>query len=513
MKPLNSISLILVLLLSFAGQACNMKSQSPQPNIVLIFVDDWAWNGTPIPMDEEMPNSRMPVLQMPNLEKLASQGMKFRNAYPGAPQCSPSRVCLQTGKSSARSGFTVYMNDGGSDYYDPNQDYSQFPVIPCVSDMTIDEDAVTIPEALAPLGYACAHVGKWHMRDSPEDEGYVVHDGATTNKEGNQDIPGDPKLMFSITEKAIDFMKEKVQEKKPFYLQISHYAMHAGFECLPETREKYINHPDLQAYYREMNQTAESIERRHRDPATWMGMGEDLDGRIGAVLDMIEELGIEDNTYVIMVSDNGYRHFFYPGLTQPLHGGKWWVWQGGIRVPMVVKGPGIEAGAVCNENVVNYDFLPTFVDWAGGQAEMLKDLDGVSLAGLMRGEKADEEFTNRYLYFHYPHYRTSMPHSAIVSGMLKVIHFYEAPDIPMLFDLAADEREVKNLAAEMPDVHQKLFSQMMRYFNEVGARLPKGNSHFEEEVYKQADRYETRVKWGPFKGERPLEDDEIQLIK
>ena len=239
MKPLNSISLILVLLLSIAGQACNMKSQSPQPNIVLIFVDDWAWNGTPIPMDEEMPNSRMPVLQMPNLEKLASQGMKFRNAYPGAPQCSPSRVCLQTGKSSARSGFTVYMNDGGSDYYDPNPDYNQFPVIPCVSDMTIDEDAVTIPEALAPLGYACAHVGKWHMRGSPEDEGYVVHDGATTNKEGNQDIPGDPKLMFSITEKAIDFMKEKVQKKKPFYMQISHYAMHAGFECLPETRVKW----------------------------------------------------------------------------------------------------------------------------------------------------------------------------------------------------------------------------------------------------------------------------------
>jgi arylsulfatase A-like enzyme len=244
-----------------------------------------------------------------------------------------------------------------------------------------------------------------------------------------------------------------------------------------------------------------------------MAMGEDLDGRIGAVLDIIEELGIEDNTYVIMVSDNGFRHFFYPGLTQPLHSGKWWAWQGGIRVPMVVKGPGIEAGSVCKENVVNYDFLPTFVDWAGGPAEMLKDIDGISLAGLMRGERSGKKFTNRYLYFHYPHYRTSMPHSAIVSGKHKVLHFYEAPAIPMLFDLASDEGEVKNIAAEKPGIHQKLFNQMMGYFDEVNARLPAMNPHFKEEVYKQADRYATRVKWGPFKGERPLEDDEIKLIK
>jgi arylsulfatase A-like enzyme len=374
--------------------------------------------------------------------------------------------------------------------------------------MTIDEDAVTIPEALIPLGYACAHVGNWHMRGSPDDEGYIVHDGNTTNKEGNQKIPGDPKLMFSITEKAMDFIEEQVQAKKPFYLQISHYAMHAAFECLPETREKYINHPDIQAYYRKMNETAENIERGHRDPATWMGMGEDLDGRIGAVLDKIQELGIEDNTYVIMVSDNGYRHFFYPGLTQPLHGGKWWVWQGGIRVPMVVKGPGIEPGVVCNENVVNYDFLPTFVEWAGGEPEKLKNIDGVSLAGIMHGEIPGKKFRNRYLYFHYPHYRTSMPHSAIVSGTQKVIHFYEAPDIPMLFDLAADEAEVKNLAAEKPKVHKKLYDQMMRYYDEVGARIPKKNPDFDIDTYKKANEYERRVMWGPFKGERPLEEDE-----
>ena len=242
-----------------------------------------------------------------------------------------------------------------------------------------------------------------------------------------------------------------------------------------------------------------------------MGMGEDLDGRIGAVLDKIKELGIEDNTYVVFTTDNGYRHYFYPelGLTQPLHSGKWWVWQGGIRVPMIVKGPGIEAGAVSNENVVNYDFLPTFVDWAGGKTKKLKDVDGISLADLLEGKKMKKSFSNRNLYFHYPHYRTSMPMSVMVSGTKKVVHFYERPDIPMLFDLAIDEGEVRNIAEDYPELHREMFDQMMSYLLEVGARIPKINPDFDAEVYKKANLRTDREKWGPFKGERPLEDDEI----
>jgi arylsulfatase A-like enzyme len=446
----------------------------------------------------------MPVLQMPNLDRLAREGMRFRNAYAGAPQCSPSRVCLQTGQSAPRSGFTVFMNSRDQTYYDQSKAYRGFPVVPCVSDMTIDPDRVTIPEALRPFGYACAHFGKWHMRGSPEQEGYVAHDGDTTNKEGNQDVPGDPKRMFSITERAIAFMEEQVEAKKPFYLQVSHYAMHAGHECLPETRQKYVDHPDVQAYCK----TAEAAGRRHGDPATWLGMAHDLDGRMGAVLKRIEELGIDDDTYVIMTSDNGYRHKFLPGLAQPLHGGKWWVWQGGIRVPMIVRGPGIEPGSVFTENVVNYDFLPTFVEWAGGDPKSLKHTDGVSLAGLMRGDPPSQEFRGRRLYFHYPHYRTSMPHSAIVSERRKVMHFYERPDISMLFDLAGDEGEVENIAARHPEEHETLFGEMMRYFEQVGARMPKVNPEYSPEVYKQAKQYEQRMTWGPFEGRRSLDADE-----
>lgn len=506
---------ISIFLHSFLLLCLFSQTASSKPNIVFLFIDDWAWNGTPVAMDEGMENSWMPVLDMPNLERLAKEGMKFRNAY-ASPQCSPSRVCVQTGQSSPRNGFTVYMNQLGQDYYNVKKSKG-LPVISCISDETIDPEAVTIPEALKLLGYASAHIGKWHMRGDPGDEGYALHDGDTNNNPGNTvgkvprqpDDISDPKLMFSITDKSIEFMQDKVKAEQPFYLQISHYAMHSGSECLPKTRMKYVKHPAVQAYYKKVGKTADNINRK-QDPAIWLGMGEDLDRCIGKVLQAIKKLGIEDNTYVMMMSDNGYRHkelAIAPNLTQPLHAHKWWVWQGGIRVPMIVKGPGIPAGSTFQENVVNYDLLPTFVEWAGGQPCNL-DIDGISLAPYLEGRKPEASFRNRNLYFHYPHNRTSMPHSAMVSGKKKVIHFYERPDLPLLFDLAKDEAEVHNIAAQHPKEHKKLFGEMMDYLQSVGARMPKKNPDFDEAAYKASETYEKIKAYGPFEGSRPLAEDE-----
>jgi arylsulfatase A-like enzyme len=313
--------------------------------------------------------------------------------------------------------------------------------------------------------------------------------------------------MFSVTKRAIGFMDEQVRAGRPFYLQISHYAMHEGRECLPATREKYVNDPQVQAWYKEHRKTADTVNRKE-DPAIWLGMGEDLDGRIGAVLERIEALGIADKTYVILVADNGYRHEFLPGLTQPLHARKWWLWEGGIRVPMIAKGPGIPAGTDFRGNVANYDFLPTFVEWAGGDPAGLKDIDGVSLAPYLAGKQPDASFLNRNLYFHYPHYRTSMPHSSVVSGSRKLLHFYERPEIPMLFDLSRDIGEVSNIARNDPKERQRLFDEMMRYLNTVGARLPKENPNYDPESYKAQKEYARRVAYGPFEGRRPLDEDE-----
>lgn len=508
--------------LAASGFAAQQK-----PNIVLLYIDDWAWNGSPVPMDDSMKNSKMPILQMPNIERLAKGGMKFSNAY-GTQQCAPARVCIQTGQCSPHNGYTVVLGKlkNGDDYYDTRGQYSYMPMVPAISDTSLDANAVTIADILNRLGYVSAHFGKWHMYCKPEDHGYAQSDGETTNSEGNtlgkwakaggrppKRIPDDmtdPKRMFSLTDRAIGFMEEQVKEKKPFYLQVSFWAMHAGRECLPATREKYVKNPLIQAWYKENGESPDTINRKS-DPAVWFGMGEDLDGRIGAILDKIKALGIEDNTYVVMSGDNGYRHHeleVTPGMTQPLHGAKWWTWQGGLRVPMIAKGPGIKPGSVFTGNVINYDFKPTFFDWAGGDPATLKDIDGVSLAGYMAGQKPAQTFLNRNLYFHYPHYRESVPDSAIISGNYKVIYFYERPDIPMLFDLSKDPGEVSNIAKQNPETYKRLFGEMMGYLKQVGARFPKPNPNYDPEAYIKDKKTATRIKWGPFEGQRPLEDDE-----
>ncbi len=406
-----------------------------RPNIVMFYIDDWAWNGSPVPMDDSMENSKMPVLRMPNVEKLAKEGMKFTNAY-GSPQCAPARVSVQTGQSCPHNGYTVVLGKIKDDYYDMRPEYSKMPMLPNISDTSLDTSQLTIPKALKPMGYVSAHFGKWHMYCDPADAGYAASSGETTNSEGNtlkkwavngkqpKQLPKDltdPKLMFSMTAQGIEFMEEQVKQSKPFYLQLSYWAMHSGRECLDSTRRKYLKDPLVREWYKKNGKNPDTITRKDC-PANWLAMGEDLDGRIGAVLEKLEELGIADNTYCIVVSDNGYRHHeleLDPGMKQPLHARKWWIWQGGVRVPMIVKGPGVKGDSVFKGNVINYDFLPTFVDWAGGDPSTLKDIDGVSLKAYMESQQPDDAFLNRNLYFHYPHYRESVPSSAIVSGNYK----------------------------------------------------------------------------------------------
>jgi arylsulfatase A-like enzyme len=414
---------------------------------------------------------------------------------------------------------------GRTDYYDTT--YPQFPVTPNGVQKGLPLTITTIPKALGPMGYKCANFGKWHLTSDPGEAGYVAHDGPNNNDPGQTidsttlDGITDPKRMGEITTKAMAFMEEQVGQGTPFYVQLSHYAMHEGRECFPATRAKYQNIPAIVAY--NGGKTDPALINRKSDPAVWLGMADDLDGKIGQVLQKITDLGIADNTYVIMVSDNGYREDFFDeisGLFQPLHAHKWWAWQGGIRVAMVVKGPGIPANSLCTANVVNYDFLPTFVEWAGGDPSRLPDIDGTSLAGLFEGEPPGEAFLNRSLYFHYPHYRTTMPHSAIVKGQYKVVYFYETPvrfpawDPVMLFDLKNDPGEYHNIAAEQPALAQALYSDLTNQLATAGGRIPLDNSaDYDPAVYAAASEYNYRVANGPFIGTRTPQSDESPQIQ
>ncbi len=433
---------------------------------------------------------------MPNLENFAEESMHFRNAYTGAPQCAPSRVCIQTGMTSARSGFTVYQNGENSypekDSRDPlnkKKKYKGFPVIPCISDLNLDRFEPSIANVLKPLGYKSAHFGKWHMRgDGPGDHGYDEHDGDTNNNPGNKKIPDDPKLIFSMTDKSVKFIKKNVKSDNPFYLQVSHYALHKSYRCLPKSESLYNKNPFIADYYKDDKKEERRLKKISKT-AKWFGMAKDMDTGIGKVLETVKKLNIQDNTYIIITSDNGYRHWSRD-MDQPLRGAKWWVWDGGLRVPMWMRGPGIKAGSLCTKNVVNYDFLPTFIDLAGGDIKKTGIIDGISLKPIIIGEKLKKNFDDRNLYFHYPHYRTSVPHSAIVSGKWKCLHFYENPELKLLFDLSSDVGESTNLADKYPKKQKQLYDEMMTYFKDVNARIPKPNPQ-----YSYAD-FKAQVKQG-----------------
>ncbi|VGO23529.1 sulfatase [Pontiella sulfatireligans] len=446
------------------------------PNIVLILIDDMPWYGTDVRMDPDLPGSAMAFRNMPNVQMLAKQGMTFQNAYSGAGMCAPSRCCLQTGMTAARhlysgNGGFGPMTDGTVEYKTKKADAKR-PVLCPEPQGNIRFPS--IGDVLKAGGYTTAHIGKWHLYGGgPEKHGYDVSDGETDNKTfrpakdpktgKNADTDADPKFMFSITERGIDFMESAVKARKPFFLQLSHYATHAFYQARPETLAKVENDP----LFKHLK------PREKKDAVIGAAMCADLDTTIGMVLKKIDQLGIAKNTYVVFVSDNGY-HSWNEDM-ETLRGAKWWLWEAGIRVPMIVRGPSIPAGSRCDVNVVNYDFLPTFADLAGASTHVPKEVDGTSFKTLLFGKPVLASYENRPLFFHYPHYRVAPPSSAIIAGNWKLLHFYEWPDQELLFNLTDDLGEQSNLAAVQPERSSQMVKQLMSQIKTVGGYFPKPN--------------------------------------
>jgi len=503
------------------------------PNIVMILSDDMAWYDTPVRMDDQAENSAQEIMrslkdpQNPrqlykwHLQKLAEDGMLFSKAYSGAPQCTPTRGCLQTGMTTARNRLSVQLGGKGIGQFNEKPELKNFPVKPNGVRIPFPPDMVTIPEALAPMGYHCAHYGKWHLDSDPLVEGYVESDGMTDNNHGktydpkDPTIPADlenPKRIKEMTDKAIAFMTKQKKAGKPFYIQLSHYAVHAPWECKQSSRALFQNHPDVIAYNKGQIDPAEL--NRKNDPAVFFGMMYELDLSIGRLVQELEDLGLTDNTYVIFKSDNGYRRFDTRKFTQPFYGRKWFLWQGGLRVPMIVKGPRIPAGTVSTANVVTYDLLPTFFEWAGGDPTHLTDVDGVSLKALLEGQTPTQAFLNRSLYFHYPHYRSAVPLSVVIKGNHKLVYSYDATirtdisvsDPRMLFDLATDPGEFHNITPSHTGLAESLYADLDQYLTRVDAWRPKDNSaaYLADggKDFEADDNAERRDMFAPFEGSR-----------
>lgn len=445
----------------------SVVSANTKPNIVFILVDDMPWYGTATMQQEGYGGSAMKWRNTPNIDTIGKEGMVFANAYSAAGMCGPSRCSIQTGMTAARTRYSGNGNFGdactfevkyiekkkGAPFLEPEPMGSTHP------------DFKTIGDVLKEQGYATAHFGKWHAYGGgPEARGYDESDGETSNAEGGPKLctdPRDPKRIFSMTRSSIDFIERQAAADKPFFVQISHYAEHNQQMSLPETLKKYTSNPGIKA----LEKSAA------REVATHCAAVEDMDTSIGMVLKKLDELGISDNTYVVFTSDNGKG--LYNGKDRILRGEKWWLWEGGIRVPMSIKGPGIAAGTRSSLNVVGYDFLPTFYDIAGGDVARLENVDGVSIMPIVTGGNVDG-FKDRALFFHYPHHRNTTQHSVIIKDNYKLFNFYELPE-PYLYDLKKDIGEVTNIAQQMPEKAQSMKSELDAYLGRVDALLPKPN--------------------------------------
>ena len=456
--------------------------QAAAQNIVLILSDDQGWTGTSVRMDDRVAGSVSDLYQTPNLERLAAEGMKFSNAYSPAPNCSPTRMSIQTGKTAARLGATdiidVVADENGVANIQVFHDTMYFnkPMIVPFPVSDIADEETTIAELLKQHDpdYATGHFGKWHMGGgSPDRHGYDAHSGLTTNDEGFAPQP-DAKRSDQVTDDAIAFIDEQAQAGRPFFAMVSYYAVHTPVRARPETLSKYAEHllqTDL-GMFGDLTHTN----------LMYAAMTDEMDQGVGRILDALDRLGVADDTYVIFTSDNGGESDNPVTSNVPLAWGKTHVWEGGIRVPLFVRGPGIEGGTQSNVPVVGYDFMPTIADWVGAADRLPGDLDGGSLAPVLEsgGGGSVDRPTEPLIWFYgaYRNQKHVTPQAAIRRGNHKLIWELE-PDRTYLYDLDMDLRESTDLSRVRPEIAESMFAELKAYLDDVGTNIPTLNPDYD----------------------------------
>jgi arylsulfatase A-like enzyme len=438
------------------------KPNKPTPNFIVILSDDQGWGTTSIPYDPRVKHSKSDFFQTPNMQRIADAGMRFTQAYSAHPNCSPSRAALLTGISPAALHFSDIVDRNTGKLYIGNR------LIPPAHVNQLDSATETIAELLKShnADYVTAHFGKWHLNGGgPQAHGFDAGDGATGNREGGlkTNLPDDPKRAYSITRSSINWMNKQVSQGSPFYLQVSHYATHLGYQSQPETIARV---------------ESRKAGKRH-DNIQFAGMIEDLDTSLGQLLDAVEHLGILDNTYIIYTSDNGTYPTTDPSnINGPLRGSKATLWEAGVRVPLMISGPGIRAGTFSRQKAIGYDILPTICDVLD-----IHDLDErVEGASLLPALYGTGQVTRPHdeLYFHWPHYqhqKHSKPDSTIIDGDYKLHYFWESGEL-QLFNLADDLAESNNLVESYPEKSEAMGLKLREYLKEIDAQLPTPNKDY-----------------------------------
>ena len=447
-------------ILGCATQTHGQSAERP-PDILLIVVDDLGWRDLGCYGGGD-------IFETPNIDRLASQGMRFTQAYANCPVCSPSRAALMTGKDPARLQFTGHITAIGKHRHPKGS-----RILPPDDRLYLPHEEITLAEALAPGGYVSASVGKWHLGHQgywPENQGFDKNVAGWTHgspptyfdpyenpaKEWNAAIPtlADRQpgeyLTDRLTDESIAFMES--HGGQPFFVYMTYYAVHTPLEA-PE---------DLVAKYNQKLAGATTGV----EPA-YAAMVERVDWNVGRLLATLDRLGVSDNTVVVLFSDNGG----YLGATTnaPLREGKSWLYEGGIRVPLIIKWPGeVPEGSVSHEPVIGADLFPTLVEIGGQPLSDAADLDGASLRPLWR---EGGQLPRDTLYWYYPHYGISKePAAAVRKRDFKLIEFYDPPRTE-LYDLSKDLGEQHNLAEAMPEKVKELKADLAAYLSRVGAKM------------------------------------------
>jgi arylsulfatase A-like enzyme len=423
-----------------------MRAQARRPNIVFILADDLGINDLAVYGRRDH--------RTPNLDRFAAEGLRFTTAYVASPICSPSRAALMTGRLPARLHITTFL-PGRPDAP------SQMLLHPKIrQELPLEE--VTIAEQLRQAGYATAMIGKWHLGGAgftPTAQGFdVYYPGQATTKPS--DTEGG-KGEYELTREAERFID--ANRERPFFLYLAHNNPH-----IPFTAQQKLVDGNSGAF----------------EP-TYAATIQTLDDTVGRLLAHLDRAGLRDRTIVIFTSDNGGLHMPegpHARVTHntPFRAGKGYLYEGGLRVPLIVQGPGLLNRRVIDAPFVNTDWMPTLIELAG--AQMPRNLDGVSQVALLRSGRS----TDRPLYWHIPHYTNqgSRPSGAVRDGKWKLVEHYDDGKVE-LFDLIADVSEMRDLSTSQPEVVQTMRARIRLWRTSIGAQENTPNPAVKPELFKQ----------------------------
>ena len=452
-----------------------LSSALAKPNIVLIYIDDYGWrdvgfNGTKF-------------YETPNADRIAREGMIFRSAYSNGPNCAPSRACLMSGLYSPRHGiYTVANSDRGK--------ASLRKIIPTKNTTVLADEFVTMAEALKMGGYTTATMGKWHLGKDPTTQGFDINiAGREWGSPSGGGYHSPYKYPNLVNKQKGEYLTDRLgseaakfieaHKDKPFFLYLTHYAVHTPIQAKPELTSKYQKKPTVD----------------QQTNAKYAAMIESMDDSVGTVLETLDRLKLADNTIVVFYSDNGG----HAGATSnaPLRGSKGMLYEGGIRVPMAVRWPGVaKAGSVCEEPVIGIDLYPTLLEATKTKRPAKAQLDGTSLVPLLKDAQA--KLFRPALYWHFPAYlqgstrrhgpfRTT-PAGAVRMGDWKLIEYFDDGTLE-LYNLVNDIGETGNLAKQQPKKTARLHAMLKAWRRATDAPVPtEMNPRFDSEAWRKATR-------------------------